>query len=622
MSAITGFFAPDTTYVSNNTSRERIVKAMAGALKRRGPDHTGYYLFAHGGFAHCALACSRIHSDIATLTQPCTKTIADHKYTLLYDGFVSNLPELRQELRGEFAEEFPETQEEIILAGFCAYGADFVCRLRGAFSIALYDETANRLFLFRDQLGLCPLFYQCHSRSLIFASEPKGILAHPSVCPVVTREGLNEVFAMGPAHSVGSTLYKDMWELKPGHYLVYGSGIFYEHCYHRFEPEEHRDSYEETLCRISELLEKSLDTLSDVCCEPASLLSGGLDSSVITAYLHKKMEVKTFSFDFLGSKTHFVANSFQPTLDAPFVHEMVDYLNTDHTTLVCGNAEQFAYLHNSVLAHDGPAMADVDSSMLYFCEKIGAQNPIVFSGECADELFCGYPWYHNVSMFSECAFPWSGDHTVRLQLLNSDFINLLSPREYISSRYHSACNELNLPGDQTDLLYCSDEDRHRLIMYLTIRYFMQTLVDRADRIASYCSMDLRVPFADFDLATYLFNVPYAMKTRDGDVKHLLRSFAKGLIPETVRTRRKSPYPKTYDPGYESLLCKAFAEMLKDTDNPILPFLDFNSADKFLTNPKDYGKPWYGQLMAGPQLLAYYLQINDWLKTYQPAIELS
>lgn len=614
MSAITGFLAPDTIYVSNQTSRETNITKMAAALQRRGPDHTGFYFFAHGAFAHAALNCNQIHSKIATEEQPCTKTLGGRRMTLLYDGAISNLPQLQENLSAHLPAEHLDTQEKILLGGFFVYGPDFITQLRGSFALALYDESQNRLFLFRDPLGLKPLFYLPHGRMLLFASEPKGILAFPSVCPSVDREGFNELFAMGPAHSPGKTLYKNLMEVKPGHYIVYSSGSLREECYHHFCITEHTDSYEDTLDCVHFLLEKSLITQSDVSAEPASLLSGGLDSSVITAWLCQKRSLKTFSFDFLGSKNYFTANRFQPSLDAPFVHEMVDYLGTDHTTLVCGNAEQFTYLHASMLAHDAPAMADVDSSMLYFCEKIAPQTPVVFSGECADELFCGYPWYHNATMSQPGVFPWSADFDARLQLLNDDLINMLCPVDYVHSEYDSALACLDV--------FSASDDMHALTMFLTMRYFMQTLVDRADRIASHCSMDLRVPFADFDLAEYLFHVPYSMKAKDGDVKHLLREFARGLLPDSVRTRRKSPYPKTYDPGYEAMLVREFRAMLANDSSPLLPYLDFAKVERFLEHTKDYGKPWYGQLMAGPQLLAYYLQINDWLKTYSPAIDLS
>jgi asparagine synthase (glutamine-hydrolysing) len=261
-------------------------------------------------------------------------------------------------------------------------------------------------------------------------------------------------------------------------------------------------------------------------------------------------------------------------------------------------------------------MGDIDSSLIYFCEKIAPSHRIAFTGECADELFCGYPWYHRSEMYGSGTFPWSIDLAPRKLLLTDSFAEKLNMEEYVQTQYHNACGEL-LPEGET-----SPELLHRQTMYLTMRYFMQTLVDRTDRAASLNSMDIRVPFADFALAEYLFSVPYEMKTKDGEVKHLLREFAKGLLPEDVRTRQKSPYPKTYDPGYEALLAKALLAVVSDPGSPILAFADPKKIAAFCQNPKDYGSPWYGQLMAGPQLMAYYLQINYWLEHYHVEIDLN
>ena len=132
----------------------------------------------------------------------------------------------------------------------------------------------------------------------------------------------------------------------------------------------------------------------------------------------------------------------------------------------------------------------------------------------------------------------------------------------------------------------------------------------------YSGLEARVPFADTRIVQYVWNVPWQMKAKDGVVKNLLRESGRGLLPEEVLFRRKSPYPKTYDPGYENLLKKMVREIILSGDSPILQFIDKKKAEQFLNKPSDYGKPWYGQLMAGPQMLAYLLQVDEWMKRYQ------
>lgn len=618
MSAIAGFFKPTFTYTKENSFCQSTIHNMSQALLSRGPNMQNIMLFSHGAFCHNALLAGCIHPQIPCAVQPLTKAFVNGSLTLLYDGYITNLLEICDDLSISKAQYSSLTQEEILLLSFQKYGTAFVQKLDGAFALIIYDEAKETLYLFRDQLGLKPLFYMYFEQTLIFASEPKGIFSFPNVVPTIDREGLNEIFSMGPAHSLGKGVFKNMHELEAGHLLICSKNKQYKECYHTFLPTEHKDSYLDTVDHVNELLSASIDTLSATSEAPTSLLSGGLDSSVITAklssqmaHLDKTSPLKTFSFDFKGSRNHFVSNSFQPTLDAPFVHQMVDTLNTDHTTLVCGNTEQIEYLQKSVLAHDCPAMADIDSSLIYFCEKIAASHKTIFTGECADELFAGYPWYHRSDMYNSKSFPWSADTSPRKELLNVDFISKLSIDSYIDNEYQSACQG-TLFQDNT----------HAKTMYLTIRYFMQTLVDRTDRAASFNSLDIRVPFADFRLAEYLFHVPYEIKTKNGEVKHLLREYAKGLLPEAVRTRKKSPYPKTYDPNYEKLLSALLLKVISDPNSPLLAFVNRKKIYDFCQSPKDYGKPWYGQLMAGPQLMAYYLQINFWLTHYQIKVDLT
>ena len=617
MSSIAGFFQPNTIYSKDNEFCIKTIHDMSSKLHHRGPDEQSFYYFPQGALNQNYLLAGYIPGTFHHHIQPLTITYKENTYTLLFDGFISNPETIAMNLEVHNISTEHMSQEELLLFSFLIRGVDFAKTLRGAFSIAILDEGHKTLYLFRDPLGLRPLFYSQNGTTLVFASEIKGLFAYPGIQPKLDFAGLTELLSLGPARKPGSAIFSDIFEVKPGHFITYGKDIFLEEAYHKFNIEEHKDSYEDTKDAVFYMLNQSIDSLKNAVMPISSLLSGGLDSSVITAKLAENSvtPLATYSLEFDNSRQFFRANAFQPALDAPFVQEMATHLGTKHTIYNCDNATQLKYLHQSVEAHDLPTMADVDSSYMYFCEKVGTKHKIVFTGECADEVFCGYPWYHNLTD-DPLTFPWSTDLTPRYNLLNDDLINKIPFEECTRNAYNQACQEIGLDGQNTPR-----EFLHQKTFYLTIRYFMQTLVNRGDRAASIHSMDARVPFAHQDLTEYLFNVPFEMKAQNGERKHLLREFAIGLLPENIRTRKKSPYPKTYDPGYEAMINNEFLNELNKPDCPLLAFVDKEKAQNYCRQQKDLGRPWYGQLMAGPQLVAHYLQILYWIKLYHIEINL-
>ena len=339
--------------------------------------------------------------------------------------------------------------------------------------------------------------------------------------------------------------------------------------------------------------------------------------TVCTRELKKKnQKLITFSFDFTDNEKNFKANAFQPSQDRPFVETMADYLDSDHHFLECTTQDQFRLLEDSVKAHDLPAMADVDSSLLYFCSQVQKTCKVALTGECADEIFGGYPWFHKQECFDADTFPWTMDLSARQVLLSDDFLHELQMESYVQEAYASSVSQVPVLAGESP-----EEARRREISYLNLIWFMQTLLNRMDRTSMYSGLEARVPFADHRIVEYLWNVPWEMKAKDGVVKNLLRQAGKEFLPDEILFRRKSPYPKTYDKRYEELLARRVREILEDPHSPSLSFLDRNKVLRFLSSPSDYGKPWYGQLMAAPQMMAYVIQIDFWLRRYRPAIQL-
>lgn len=616
MCSISGFCNPNATYLSNGSYYKKILKDMTNVLYHRGPDDSGIYLSDRCGLAHTRLAII----DLLGGTQPMNAHIDGHEYTICYNGELYNTAELRSDLQDRGVTFWTTSDTEVILRGFLCYGPDFVKRLNGIFSAVIWDSRHQTLYLFRDSFGIKPLFYTIQEGTLIFSSELKGILQYPGFQPSISQKGLNEIFGLGPARNPGTGVLDGCFECLPGHYLAYNRFGLTDNCYWKLESRPHTDNYGTTLEKTAFLVTDAIkrQMISDV--PICTLLSGGLDSSLVSAIcaaeLKKKGEkLTTFSFDFLDNDQYFEANSFQPSQDRPYVDTMVEAIGSEHHYLICDNHTQADLLIESVKAHDLPCMADIDSSLLYFCGEVGQSHKVTLTGECADEIFGGYPWFHRPEFLNSNTYPWTPDLSPRLALLRPELSETLQLESYVQDSYRRAVSEIVvLPTDS------GVEANRRRIAYLNIRYFMQTLLNRVDRASMHSGLEARVPFADRDLVEYVFNAPWEMKAKDGLVKNLLRQTAVPYLPEEIALRKKSPYPKTYHPYYEQLLAERLQTVIHD-GSPLLELVDKNAVLKFLENPKDYGKPWFGQLMAGPQMTAYLLQIHYWLVEYNIGIAL-
>lgn len=617
MCGIAGFFHAEKNYLEKKEYYERILEAMYQVQLHRGPDEQGLRLTEHTGLSHARLSII----DLANGQQPMLRSVDGHTYGIVYNGEIYNTKELRDWLISRGWSFRTTCDTEVILTGFLESGPDFVKRLNGIFAFAITDPVNNCLYLFRDRSGIKPLFYTIKDNEVIFASELKGVLAHPDVKPILDKDGLNEIFSIGPAKTYGCGVFKNIDELLPGHYLVCTKGGNHLTCYWKLKSHPHEDSYDTTLEKTAHLVHDSIrrQMISDV--PICTLLSGGVDSSLISAVCAAELkkqnkQLTTFSFDFVNNQKYFKANDFQPSMDRPYVDKMVNFLDSDHHYLECDYVSLADLLYQSVDAHDLPPMADVDSSLLYFCSLVKQHNKVTLTGECADEIFGGYPWFHKKECFEAHTFPWTMDLSARKVVLSDDILDLMQMDQYVKNTYEKSVAETPRCADDTP-----EEARRREISYLNQKWFMQTLLTRMDRTSMYSGLEARVPFADHQIIEYIWNVPWEMKAKGGVAKHLLRESSVGVLPDDILFRRKSPYPKTYDHHYENLLKDRVTEMVHNPSAPILQFLDKKKVAAFLNSSSDYGNPWYGQLMAGPQMLAYLLQVNYWLEKYQITIQL-
>ena len=621
MSGIAGFYHPKKNYMEREEYFHNQLKRFNRSLKKRGADDSGTYLSAHFGLSQARLAISGLGPSpehirgVSLGHEPVLMRHCGRSFALVMDGEIYNQEELLPELSHILKGDGPFSDGMVLLAGYIKEGPDFIKKANGVFASAVCDLEKRSLFLFRDRLGIKPLFYTKAGEDFLFASEIKALLTWPGVAACLDRDGLNEVFSIGPARTPGKAVFRDMYEVRPGCFLAISPDGQREITYWNLESRPHEDSYEDTVEKTSFLIQDAVRRQLQAEVPVCTFLSGGVDSSLVSAICARELKKKnrrlsTYSFEFQDSEKYFKASTYQPSLDAPYVKKMVEFLDSDHTVLTCSSKDQYDALFASVEAHDLPCMADVDSSMLWFCTQVGERRKIALTGECADEIFGGYPWFHRPELFSLDTFPWSADMAARKVLLKDSFAAELDMDGYAERTYRDAVSQVPLLEGES-----GDAKKRRILFFLNLRWVMQTLLNRMDRDAAAGKIGARVPFADYRIVEYLWNVPWEMKSKNGVVKSLLREAGRGLLPEEILFRRKSPYPKTYDTGYESMLADGMRQILDDSSSPILPFLDRKKTEVFLTSPADYGRPWYGQLMAAPQMMAYILQLNYWMKQY-------
>jgi len=614
MCGIAGFCGFEQNFTDNYSFWAKILVDMRKAIAHRGCDNTGEFLESNVGLSHTRLSIR----DLSCGAQPIIREQNGKTYVIIYNGEIYNTDELKDELTAAGYVFETTTDTEVILFAYMRWGTASFEKLNGIYAFAIWDEALERLVLCRDRFGIKPLFWAIRNNILVFGSEPKAVFRHPYVVPSANTDSYREIFGIGPARTAGNGVFKNLFELKPACYAIFDKSGFSEKPYWALVSHPHTDSYEETVEKVSFLVRDAItrQMVSDV--PVCSFLSGGLDSGIVTAVASKIMldsgsVLNTFSFDFRQNDLYFQSNSFQPERDRPYVDEMLENFTTNHNYLECDEADLAELLITAVDAKDMPGMADVDASLLYFCRLVKEHNKVVLTGECADEIFGGYPWFYREELVNTDGFPWSRDLSTRTMLLRDDFVKKLELPEYVRARYEESIAAVPvLEGEN------ADERRRREIAFLNIKWFMQTLLDRMDRTSMYSGLEARVPFADHRIVEYLFNVPWDMKYREGREKSLLREACRDLLPEKILYRKKSPYPKTYNPNYERLLSEKLRKIVFDKNAPLMDFADREKILTFMKAPSEYGKPWFGQLMAGPQLMAYLIQVNYWLEKYQLA----
>ncbi|HEX9337038.1 MAG TPA: asparagine synthase (glutamine-hydrolyzing) [Pseudonocardiaceae bacterium] len=588
------------------------LQAMTDTMVCRGPDADGVWLSPRAALGHRRLAVI----DIEGGTQPmCAPADREPAAVVTFAGEIYNFRELRAVLVARGHRMRTRSDTEILLHAYLEWGTDFVRRLNGMFSFAIWDTEKQSLLLVRDRLGVKPLYYHAYSTGVLFGSEPKAILANPLFTPSLDDQGIAEVFAMPGAPTPGHGVYKGLDMVRPGTVVIVNKHSQPRQVrYWQLESHEHTDDLPTTVATVRELLEDIVEhqLVSDV--PLGVMLSGGVDSSALTALAAGvadrtgRGKVHTYSVDFQESEDHFRPDMLHPTLDAPYVRMVADHVGTMHSPVIVNNDDLFGERMVSLRARDLPSWGEMDLSLYLLCRGIRRHCTVALSGESADEIFGGYPYFYRPQALEADTFPWMAfDRLGPAALLKPEVAAAVRPAEYIDDRYAEAISEVPRLAGET-----GPDRRIREVSYLALTRWLPALLDRKDRMSMAASLEVRVPYCDHRLVEYVWNVPWAMKNAGGVQKGLLRQAVADLLPDEVVNRQKSAYPTLQDRRYDVALANWMRDLLADSSAPVFELVDRDTVRSLL----DAGHPVPGPWMSG---MAYLLYINEWLTTYRVSV---
>ena len=589
-----------------------ILHGMKRTLTPRGPDAEGTYFDEDAALVHRRLIVIDPEGGKQPMHSPDRNTI------IIYNGELYNTPELRTELMSRGHEFVGHSDTEVLLHAYLEWKTDAFSRLNGIFAFAIWEKRERRLTLCRDRLGVKPLFFAPIRNGLTFGSTIDTVLCHPEIEPTLDEDGLRTLLLLGPARPPESGVFRQISSLVPGHFAVLTPEAFTDHTYWKLEAHEHEDDLPTTIERTHTLICDAArrQLVSDV--PLACFLSGGLDSSILSMlaakdYAARGETLHTWSVDYRDNDKYFTKSIFQPNSDDSYIDQMVDFLGTHHHRVVLEPEALCAALLPATDARALPGMADVDSSLLLFCAAVKRGGTTVcLSGECADELFGGYPWYHREEILFEDTFPWSRSVGLRLGLLTPDAVR--NGEEFVRQHYRDTC-------DRAPKLSSDDKKaaRMREMFVLNLDWFMATLLDRKDRMSMYSGLEVRVPFCDHRIVEYAYNMPWDFKSLEGREKGIVRRAFADELPKEIVYRKKSPYPKTFHPVYTRLCADYVCRIFEDNTSVAASLFDRNAVQKLMQRPESLAEPWFGQLMRTPQIFAYIIQLDRWFRHYHVKI---
>lgn len=592
---------------SKDLSHEQeTLKKMTDAIIHRGPDAEGHWFSKRAALGHRRL----IVIDPEGGLQPMLYKDGNDTIGLTFNGEIYNYQELRKELEEKGHEFQTKSDTEVLLHAYLEWQEDCVQHLNGIFAFGIWDERFGKLMLGRDHLGVKPLFFAQRGSAILFGSELKVLLSHPLVDAEVDKEGLSEIFCLGPTRTPGHAIFKDIHEVRAGHYMTFTSNGSTTTQYWKLESKKHVDDIDTTVETIRSVLQDTVKRQLIADKPVVSMLSGGLDSSGLTGlagneFGNKGERLHTYSLNFINDEKDFEQDFLRFDRDEPWVKRVAEYVGTKHHSIELGSDSLIEHLLTPMRARDLPGVGELETSLYLLFKEMKKDATVALSGESADEVFSGYPWFHQEKFLDAEIFPWSVNLWYSTEILSEDFKAKISPEKYQKQKFEDAVAEIPFLEGESDL-----QMKQRQMSYMFITRFLPFMLERKDRTSMMNGFEVRVPFCDYRLVEYLWNVPFEMKSIDNIEKGILRRAFENVLPEDVRYRKKSAYPSTKDASYLQGISDWMLHVLNDPQSPILPLINVERV-RAIAEGKD-------EVISGNDargIIDYLLQVNSWLQEY-------
>jgi asparagine synthase (glutamine-hydrolysing) len=595
------------------STQANVLHSMTDTMRKRGPDAKGIWVSQSAALGHRELAAT----DLAGSAQPLRVEADKGTVTVAYAGEIYNSHELRREIEGLGGILKTGFDAEILLQSFLLWGSQFVNRLNGMFGFAIWDGRTRQLLLGRDRLGVKPLYYFEYPDGLLFASEPKGIMANPLFEARLDTPALPIVLQPRLALP-GETPLIGLHEVPPAHVVTYSEAGLSRRRYWQLTSAPHHDSFDETARHVRALLEDIVSRQLTTSVPCGAMLSGGVDSTAVAALAMRVLRkedpsraLDTFCVQFESDPAHFVPTELRPDVDAPYAAAAAEFIGSHHTTVTATMQDLLDAIPATRRARDLPGWGQFDASMYLLFQQMRRNCTVALTGEAADEVFGGYPYFFKQDLIQRNHFPWIGDGPKLSDYLSPELMAVVNPQEDERARYSQLMSNVpRLPGED------GENARMREIFFLGMSGPLAVILDRKERMSMSLGLEVRIPFCDHRLIEYMWNVPWSMKS-SGGVKGLLKASMADVLPPSTVSRKKSAYPHVQNPQYDQALIREATWIVNDKASPIAWMFDTSRLNRLIQqiSANELRSELPGGA-SGAHLLIHLVEMRSWIDDYQ------